>query len=107
MGEENKDLTGLLQYSKKLEEKGELPAAPTGAVMEEMPIEKVDQFETLEEYAVTNPPPELSQEPVPSPSLLPQESQGTKGDAIDFNSPIAPDFSLPDPSQTPPEPEPA
>lgn len=61
--EEQKDLTSLLQHSKALEESGHAPAVPDGSVMEEVPIEKIDDFESLEDYAVTNPPPDLPPEP--------------------------------------------
>ena len=65
MAEEKKDLTGLLQYSKALQDAGQAPPVPEGSVMDEVPIEKIDSFESLEEYAVSNPPPP---EPTPAES---------------------------------------
>ena len=73
MAEEKKDLTGLLQYSKALEEAGQAPPIPTGSVMEEIPLEKIEAFETLEDYSIHNPPPPLPEpgaaatEPAPDP----------------------------------------
>ncbi len=92
MTEEKKDLTGLLQFSKSLEESGQAPAVPEGAVMEDKPIEKIDAFESLEDYALTNPVSEpssdSSQEGHSEPTAPPihQTSSGTDSSDFPVNS---------------------
>ncbi len=51
------DLTNLLDYARKVEKTGGLavPSEDQGPVLTEQIIERVDQFETLSEYAATNP----------------------------------------------------
>jgi hypothetical protein len=91
MADEQKDLTGLLQYSQKLQESGQAPPIPEGSVMEAPTIEKIDDFESLEDYAAQNPappvtdepqqadfsppaetPPEIQEDPAPPVSALPE-----------------------------------
>lgn len=77
MAEEKKDLTGIVEYAKVLESSGQAPALPEGAVMEQVPIEKIDDFESLEAYAQANPEaiaPEASQEEAPA---IPGETSDT------------------------------
>ncbi|MFZ9596019.1 MAG: hypothetical protein ACO3A2_08075 [Bdellovibrionia bacterium] len=59
------DLTGLMQYSQKLEEQGLAPPPVEGALMEEAPLEKISEFESLDAYAAAHPVPEV---PVEQPS---------------------------------------
>ena len=61
--EEKKDLTSLLLHSQALEAAGQAPPVPEGSVLEETPIEKISEFESLEQYAESNPPPEIPSEP--------------------------------------------
>lgn len=53
----------VFPQSQTLQEQGELAPSPQGAVMETVPIEKIDEFESLEDYAVSNPAAELPPEP--------------------------------------------
>jgi len=62
MAEEQKDLTGILQYAQELEKQGKAPPVPKGAVLEQASIETIDTFESLEDYASANPVPEPSPE---------------------------------------------
>lgn len=70
--EKKSDLTGLLDYSKELQAMGiELHPSAEGdgtAVMSDAPLEKVDAFESLDEYGKTNP---LASEPAEIPEALP------------------------------------
>lgn len=66
MANENKDLTDLIQHSKKLQAEGQLPPPVQGTMMEQTPIEPIDNFESLDEYAAANPPPDPSLTPAPS-----------------------------------------
>lgn len=72
MTEEKKDLTGLLQYSQALEEAGQAPPILEGSLLEEPPIEEIAAFESLEEFAVVNPPPEQPPSEFAAP-VLPEE----------------------------------
>jgi hypothetical protein len=68
------DLTGILQYAKKMQESGELPEPPSGVVLEESPIEKLEAFESLEDYASAHPMPdplEMTPPADPLPIQLP------------------------------------
>ena len=60
MSDEKKDLTGIVELAKNAQKDGSAPALPEGALTEEAPIEKIDDFESLEDYALANPTPELS-----------------------------------------------
>jgi hypothetical protein len=67
---QKKDLTGLLDYAKALEDAGQAPPVPEGAMMEEPKIEKLDEFESLDDLPTPasdslSPPPE-GLEPIPS-----------------------------------------
>jgi hypothetical protein len=63
-----KDLTGIIQYAKKMQDSGQAPEMPKGSIMEEVPIEKIDDFESLDDYAAANPAPEPLAEPSFDPS---------------------------------------
>ncbi len=91
MAEEKKDLTGLLQYSKEFQESDLAKSLSQSPAMEEAPIEKIDNFESLEEYAVSNSPSESQ------PAGNPEETSANSslGENLDF--PITP------PSETPEE----
>ena len=58
MSDQKKDMTGLMDYAKEMQDSGHAPAAPVGSVMEEQKIEKFDDFESLDEYGKNNPTPE-------------------------------------------------
>jgi hypothetical protein len=61
--DQKKDLTSIVDLSKRMEEAGELPNSEDDSVLAEpQRIEKVDKWESLEEYAETNPPPEFSED---------------------------------------------
>jgi len=66
MSEEKKDLTSIIVYSKKLQDSGEAPPVPEGSMMEEIPIEKINDFESLDDYAKANPMPDPQEAPHPS-----------------------------------------
>ncbi len=55
MSESKKDLTGLFELSEELRESGQEPPLPEGLVFEETPIEKIDDFESLDSYAQAHP----------------------------------------------------
>ncbi len=78
--EKKKDLTGIIELSQALHESGQAPPIPEGSVMEEAPIEKVESFESLEDYAVTHPPTET----------LPTESASPSSE---FSTELSPEFS--------------
>ena len=88
MAEEKKDLTGILQHAKTLEEKGEAPPVPEGAVMEEAPIEKIENFESLDDYAVSHPVP---------PAETPPESFSPEAEAASESGtpPVGEDSAFP------------
>jgi len=65
-----KDLTNIAEYSKKMADTDEMPKLPEGAVMEESKIEKVDAFESLEDYSKANPVPETPQFDVTPPGTM-------------------------------------
>jgi hypothetical protein len=73
-----KDLTGLMDYAKKLEESGDAPPIPEGLVMEEIAPEKVEQFESLDDYGKSHPAPDPMpdpvSEPIPEPIPMPEVS---------------------------------
>lgn len=75
MSEKKNDLTGLLDYSKELQEMGvELHPSAQGdgaAVMSDTVIEKVDDFESLDDYAKTNPL-AVEQIPVEASTSIPE-----------------------------------
>src|SRR4051812_26730661 len=54
----SKDLTGIIQYAKKMQDSGQTAEAPKGMIMEETPVEKISDFESLTDYATANPMPE-------------------------------------------------
>jgi hypothetical protein len=100
MSEEKKDLTNLLQYSQSLRDSGQAPPPPEGSVMEETPIEAIDDFESLEDYAQSNPAPEpqpdLPFDPEPEPQLdsleesFPPEQPSTQDSALPAFDEITP-----------------
>lgn len=106
MTEQKKDLTGILEYSESLKEAGQLPPAPEGAVMEAPTLEKIDEFESLEQYASQNPVPETP----PETEIAPPESITAPESAGDFPlstepseaSPVS-EFGTSDFPTTPPE----
>ena len=65
MADQKKDMTGLMDYAKSIQDSGQAPPVPPGSVMEEQKIEKVDDFESLEDYGKANPTPEPSADPLP------------------------------------------
>lgn len=69
-----KDLTGLMDYAKALEDSGNAPPIPEGSVMEEIELEKVEQFESLDDYGKANPAPDPLAEPIPDPVPMPEVS---------------------------------
>src|SRR5436190_2012755 len=72
-----KDLTGIMEYSRDLERQGKGMPIPQGAVMDEIKIDKIDDFESLDAYSKTHPaaepPPEevFSEEPAAPPAEAP------------------------------------
>lgn len=82
MGEEKKDLTNILDLSKKMEAEGTLPSpAEGGAVMEENKIEKIEAWESLEEYSKTNPVAEPPPDDMPPDAPGPVTSPGMPNDS--------------------------
>src|SRR5690349_2169099 len=86
-----KDLTGVLEYAKKMQDSGKAMPIPEGSIMEEQKIEKLDAFESLDDYAKSNPMPEVkfddgSPEPEPEPS--------TDFPTTDFQTPESTDFPV-------------
>jgi uncharacterized protein YbjQ (UPF0145 family) len=79
MTDDKKDLTGIIQHSKEMQEAGKAPPLPEGAIMEEVPIEEINDFESLEDYAAANPasvtstPSEETDESSPSQESPPAE----------------------------------
>jgi hypothetical protein len=74
------DLTGIMEYAKKMQDSGQTPEAPKGSVMEEIPFEKIKDFESLNDYALANPAPDPLPEPAfdplnEDPTTTPPESQ--------------------------------
>ena len=65
MADEKKDLTSIIVYAKKLQDSGEAPPVPEGSLLEEIPIEKIDDFESLDDYAKANPMPDPQENPPP------------------------------------------
>ncbi len=84
---EKKDLTGIVEYARKMQDSGQAPAVPEGSVMEEQKIDKIDAFESLTDYAKSNPAPEPPSDdfPVNEPAassdfpVTPAEAQPTEG----------------------------
>lgn len=92
-----KDLTGIIEYAETLKQSGAAMPVPEGSVMEETPIEKIDDFESLEAYSASNPAPEIPPEAAfedhpapPSPAtdsaegLIPLESSQDSIPSGDF-----------------------
>lgn len=91
MSDSKKDMTGLMDYAKAVQASGQAAPAPAGSVMEEQKIEKVDDFESLEEYGKKNPLTEPSPAdglgaaddpfatPLPSPDTAASPDTGTSG----------------------------
>lgn len=115
--DEKKDLTNILEYSETLKKLGQTDqVSEKGVILEETPIEKIDEFETLEQYASSNPLPEAQPEtPPPSSSIESTseetvDSQITPSSHLDFSShPESSDFNnssnrldLPAPADTSP-----
>jgi uncharacterized protein YbjQ (UPF0145 family) len=53
-----KDLTGIMEYADSMKKSGQAPSTSERPAMDDIPIETIDNFESLEEYAVSNPAPE-------------------------------------------------
>ena len=53
--DKNKDLTGILEFAKKQEAAGHVPTSSSGSFLEDIPIEKIENFESLDEYATAHP----------------------------------------------------
>lgn len=95
--DEKKDLTNILEYSETLKKLGQTDPTPEkGVIVEETPIEKIDEFETLEQYASSNPMPEPQ---VEAPSLsnsmesaIPETSESDPTPPSDSNSSFNSDF---------------
>lgn len=68
--DQKKDLTNLMDYAKNLEANGQGIPVPQGSVMVEQAIEKVADFESLEDYGKHHPVPEAASEPVSLDSPL-------------------------------------
>ncbi len=105
--DDKKDLTGIMEVARKMKEQGTFPDAPAGSVMEEQKFEKVDDFESLEEYGKTNPaadpPPEQTDFPVSEPAS-PATNPGIEFDANPsngFTGLPAPEPHAPDQTQFP------
>ena len=102
MVEQEKDLTGIIELSESLEASGQAPPPPEGSVMEEVPIEAIDSFESLSDFATANPTPEPSVDPSlelsnETPPATERSNEGLSGGLNEnFNQGF--DFS-----ETPPE----
>src|SRR3990167_1977502 len=75
--DKKKDLTSIIDLSKRLEETGELPDLPEGegGSMDQTPIEKIDAFDSIEDYSKAHPD-EVAEE-APEPPPPPDDSVGT------------------------------
>jgi hypothetical protein len=69
MADDKKDMTGLMDFAKAQQAAGQAPPPPAGSVMDEQKIDKVDDFESLEEYGKSHPTPEPKAEPEPASSV--------------------------------------
>lgn len=75
--EPKKDLTGIIEYSKRVQSDpslaGELPAVSddSASFMQEQAIEKVDDFESLADYSKAHPMPEPQEGSNEEPALAP------------------------------------
>jgi hypothetical protein len=100
MAEEKKDLTSLMEYSKKVQESGEMPKPAEGPALVMPEIEKIDNFESLEEYSKSNklaePAPE---EPAPPAVPVMDSFQPTPEPVVEAAPPEPP------PTEAPPPPE--
>lgn len=104
-----KDLTGIIEFAKELEKQekdsGKPPSTSPGAApfMAEVPIEKIDTFESMEEYVQNAPS-------MPDPSAAVTEEPSVDPFSI---TPVAefstddPFAAVPDPAPEAPPPEPA
>ena len=72
--ENKKDLTGILEYSQKMKDTGQAIPVPEGSLMEEAPIEKIDDFESLDDYAKHN---DAAESPPDEPEPPAQMTSGT------------------------------
>lgn len=64
MADDKKDMTGLMDFAKAQQDAGKAPPPPVGSVMEEQKIDKVDDFESLEDYSKAHPTDVPPAEPV-------------------------------------------
>lgn len=87
----NKDLTGLLEYSKKLHERGEFPQHPGEAAvaMEEVKIEPIAEFESLVDYGKSNP---VNHEAHQEPVFEESSAQSSDSEKINDTSQDSADF---------------